>query len=92
MTVVSYVGEKGLDGVIRMKGLTKGLSTDRLGGKNCHVTGFPIGIDEPRNWVVVARDKTNLSLESGLFIANLDLAHTAYHFEIVRNLRPSDEA
>src|SRR5947199_4598810 len=56
MSYLSFYAEKDMGRLLQVKGRTGGLSTDKLEGKNCHVTGFPVGIDEPREWVLVTKD------------------------------------
>lgn len=78
-----FVGEKDIGRLFNVKGQTKGLNTDKLGGMNCHVTGFPLGIENPRQWVIVGKDKST-AVQSGNFcLFNLDYAHTNFHFEVL---------
>jgi hypothetical protein len=80
ISVVSYYAEKGIDQLLQVKGKTNGLSTDKLDGNNCHVTGFPIGLNDPRHWTVIAKDKLVQSEQREIQYAGLDWAHTAYDF------------
>ena len=67
--------------LVEAKAKSGGLNTDLLNGKNCHVSGFPIGIDDPRSFVVVAVDKLAATAVPGLKFSQLDLAHATVHFE-----------
>lgn len=70
-----------------VKGETKGLNTNKLDGRNCHVTGFPVEIKNPRNWVVVSRDKMypiTRSGEDGILlecVPSIDYGHAVFHFD-----------
>jgi hypothetical protein len=79
---IRFQNELDVKRLFDVKGKTKGLSTDALGGRNCHVSGFPIGIENPRQWIIVGEDKSTLLPSNGVKIAHLDRAHTNYHFEI----------
>lgn len=90
MTIVTFVGETGLDRLIGVKGATGGLSTEKLGGKNCHVTGLPLGIDEPRMWAVVGKDKGLAGQNTrAMSYAALDLAHVEQHRAIHKRMTES---
>lgn len=78
---IRYFAEKDMIKLFETKGKTLGLSTDCLGGRNCHVTGFPKGIDNPREWVVVCEDKCVSIPQGDVRIAQLDYAHTNFHSE-----------
>lgn len=84
ITPLSFIGEAEMQQLVDVKGRTWGLNTDRLNGLNCHVTGFPRTIPEPREHVVVAEDKVVTMPSSPMRFAKLELAHSVYHFEHVR--------
>lgn len=54
---LDYSAERDMLRLLMVKGETAGRNTSCLGEFNCHVTGFPVGIEDPRQWVIVARDK-----------------------------------
>jgi hypothetical protein len=88
MTLTAYnsVAERDMHRVIRVKGATMGLSTDRLGGKNCHVTGLPEGVEDSRSWAVIVKDKSLAFKYSPLRIPFLDIAHAMHHREMKTSL------
>jgi hypothetical protein len=84
---IRFIGERDMHRVFQVKGQTQGLSTCRLSGRNCHVTGFPKGIDEPRNWVILGEDRyTEVGGVPSIRIAHLDRAHTNWHVGQLRRL------
>lgn len=72
-TSVTYNAESPMLRLLEVKGRTGGLNTDKLQARNCHVTGFPVGVDDPRRWVIVARD--NVKQWERLEIPLLDIRH-----------------
>jgi len=77
---VRYFAEKEMMELLEAKGQTLGLNSNRLGGRNCHVTGFPKGIENPREWVVICEDNYPSSQQGGVRIPQLDYAHANFHF------------
>lgn len=75
--------ERDMGRIIRMKGRTRGWNTDRIRGRNCHVTGFPRTIPEPRHFVALVQDREDYSADGELAFPKLDLAHTLYHIEVL---------
>ncbi len=61
--------------LLETKGKTFGQNTDLFGDKNCHVTGYPVGIRDPRNWIVVARD--NVEVVDFMRYPFLDIEHAS---------------
>jgi len=57
-TPILYNTEADMVRLLKIKGRTGGMNTDLLGASNCHVTGFPVGVPEPRRWVIIAEDNT----------------------------------
>ena len=86
ISFIIYRAEKDMLRLIRTQGNTGGRSTDRLGSKNCHVTGFPEGIDDPRSWIVVGADRTESFLGTNLAVPRLDLRHVVEHREVLRRM------
>lgn len=70
---LAYKAEAGMARLLSTKGNTRGLSTDRLSGRNCHVTGFPWGVRDPRSYAIVAEDKKRVI--DIMAIPSLDIAH-----------------
>lgn len=81
-SMISFNAERDMQRLMQTKGKTFGLNTDRLNGRNCHVTGYPIGIPDPRKYVVIGRDKLR-ALEGGGGIPLLDIGHTVNDFTIL---------
>jgi hypothetical protein len=88
-TPLMYIGETGMYRLLEAKGLTYGRSTDRLIGRNCHVTGLPIGCE--RSKLAIVRDRTYPTTIPEMYFAYLDLAHVTNHFEVIRSLKPPPE-
>ncbi len=72
-TPMTYNAERDMVRVLEMKGKTGGANTDLINGMNCHVTGFPRGIDDPRKFVILVRDHTED--KEPLRFPLLDIAH-----------------
>ncbi|MBI2806788.1 MAG: hypothetical protein HYX68_17555 [Planctomycetes bacterium] len=75
--------ERDMDRIIRMKGRTRGWNTDRIRGRNCHATGFPRGIPNPRHFVAVVQDREIYLPDGTLAFPKLDIAHTVFHDEVL---------
>lgn len=74
VTLISFNAERDMYRLITTKGRTRGLSTDLLGGRNCHVTGYMVGIPEPRAHVLITHDRTRPSDGGELRFSELDIA------------------
>lgn len=83
LTLINYAAELDMVRLLRTKGATCGRSTDRLGPKNCHVVGYPEGIEDPRSWAVVVLDRTEPFLGAPFRMPRLDLVHTLQHRDIL---------
>jgi len=85
MTPLTYICETPMLKLVEAKGQSWGLNTELLNGKNCHVTGFPagfpVGISDPRSFVVLALDRFVRDSNSQYKFPRLDLAHATTHFE-----------
>jgi hypothetical protein len=81
VTCVNFLAERDMDRLIRTKGVTGGLSTGRLEGLNCHVTGYPQGIPDYRRWVAFVKDKHVALPDGRMQISLLDCAHVTEHRE-----------
>jgi hypothetical protein len=87
LQLIRFQAEIDMLRLIRTKGLAGGRSTNRLGVRNCHVTGFPEGIDDPRSWVVIATDRTESFRGTTFNVARLDLRHVIEQREIFTTRR-----
>jgi len=76
---LAYKAERDMERLLQIKATTGGLNTDRLSGKNCHVTGFPKGVDNPRRWVIISNDCREY--EYYFMCSRLDYAHVL-HYEM----------
>jgi hypothetical protein len=85
MTPLMYFGEVEMLCLVEAKGKSNGLHTHLVDGRNCHVTGFPKGIPNPREHVVIARDLLVMEERTGLKFPRLDLAHAVYHNSQLRH-------
>lgn len=56
VTSLRYAAETPMARLLEIKGTTDGLNTDKLNGFNFHATGGPEGIEDARDWAIVARD------------------------------------
>lgn len=74
-SMMTFNAERDVYRLIATKGLTRGLSTDRLAGKNCHVTGYPTGVPEPRDHVLIVRDRSRPAENGDMRYAALDIGH-----------------
>jgi hypothetical protein len=74
-----YEAESDMQRVVSVKGRTRGWNTDRLIDHNCHITGFPRGIAEPRNLVAIVQDREEYAGVLGF--PKLELAHACFHFD-----------
>lgn len=83
ITPLTYICEKRMIKLVEAKGNSLGLHTDLLNGRNCHVTGFPVGIDDPRQFVIVCKDHVLEAPDSPYRFPLLDLTHATSHFEVV---------
>jgi hypothetical protein len=74
---VSFTAISELKRLIQVKGRTGGSNTDALDGFNCHISGFPKGISQPRQKILVVRDNVlNLPTDTPILrIPRLDLKH-----------------
>ena len=86
ITPLTFVCETPMLELVQAKGNSWGLNTDLLDGRNCHVTGFPLGIPDPRKRVLVVKDRTVPAQDPRFNYARLDLAHATTHFEILRTI------
>jgi len=86
MTPLTYICETPMLKLVEAKGQSWGLNTELLNGKNCHVTGFPVGISDPRSFVVLALDRFVRDSNSQYKFPRLDLAHATTHFEELKSV------
>lgn len=75
-----YIGEMNMKRLLQVKSDTGGLNTDRLNGRNCHITGFPKDIIDPRAHVLVTSDYFWPVPSKDLLLSLFDLSHAVYHF------------
>ena len=75
LSYMRFAAERDMYRLIWTKGKTKGLNTDQLGGKNCHVTGYPLGVPDPRNHVLIVRDKSRPTEGGDVHLSCVDLQH-----------------
>lgn len=81
---LEFIAERGMYRLWEAKGLTLGLNTDRfVGQKNCHVVGYPRGIENPRQWCIIAKDNQIKDSSSTLKFARLDVGHASRHGEVM---------
>ena len=81
-SMISFNAERDMYRLIATKGKTRGMNTDRLGGRNCHVTGFPIGVPDPREHVLIVRDRTRPTEGGDMQVSELDIGHAIHNFII----------
>ena len=84
ITPLSFICESPMIELVEAKGKSWGLNTDLLDGKNCHVTGFPIGIHDPRDFVILGHDRMVIAPGTKYKFPRLDLAQATTHFELLR--------
>lgn len=78
-----FEAERDLDRIIRMKGRTRGGNTDLLQGRNCHITGYPRGIESPREYVAVVQDREVYAEDGNYKFPQLELTHAVQHFDVL---------
>lgn len=79
---LEFRAEKDLERIIAMKGKMRGLSTDRIIGRNCHTTGYPLGIPDPRSHVLVVQDYEKYMSDGTLGFPLLDMMHAITHNDV----------
>lgn len=84
VSTLMAIGETGLSKLFWTKGITGGLCTDRLSGRDCHVWGYKACISDPRNWVAITRDRiARIEHGNALKISWTDLVCIGSHNEVV---------
>jgi hypothetical protein len=83
-SIMSFAAERDMRRVILAKGVTRGRSTVREDGLNCHVTGLPCGIEDSRHWVAFVQDRVMICQNSPLQFPLLDRTHAVSHQEDIR--------
>ena len=82
---IAYAAVKEMMELLIVKEVTQGLNSRRLGSMNCHVSGFPVGVENPLQWVVICDDRRDYN---GTFSCpRLDYAHSIdinYRYDLVR--------
>lgn len=81
-TILPFIGEVEMISLLDAKVRSLGLNSDLLEGHNCHVTGFPIGIENPREYVMIAADQIVPAADMSLQFSVLDLMQIVYHCEL----------
>lgn len=89
VTPLPFRLERGMADLLMAVGNSFGLCTDRLQDKNCHATGFPIGIDDPDEWVIVSKDNMRSPPDSPLRFAEIDVGHVITHRSRYKHLTPT---
>lgn len=84
MQPMEYRAEADMSRLIYAKAATCGLNTDSLDGLNCHCVGYPDGIDDPRQWVIIVKDHELRDTTGVLRFPLLDVAMAAKHNETMK--------
>jgi len=72
-TQLSFGAETRMKEILSIKGRTGGLNTDRLGGRNCHLSLWPLPVRKPLQSVAVIAVDRRVRLSDGLSIGLLDI-------------------
>jgi hypothetical protein len=72
ISTLDYIMEGGFLELLATKSRTLGLNSGLLQEQNCHVSRFPLGYPEPRQWVAIGRD--NRLAVGGLLFPLIDIA------------------
>jgi hypothetical protein len=77
-----FEAERDMKRIIDMKGRARGWNTDRIFGRNCHITGFPRSIVNPRHFVAIVQDREDIAPNGTLSFPRLELNHALHHLDV----------
>jgi len=87
-TLMVFGAEREMTALLRTKGVTGGLNTERLNGRNCHIWLAPLHVpEELRGYAAVAQD-TRHQLSSRTGVPRLDIQQTAFTSERFKHHLP----
>ncbi len=90
---LTFWTEGGLERVLRVKGQTGGLNTDRMNGRNCHFWLAPLDLtDEQRGCAALAHDRRLQFPQTDARAPVLDMNQAIFNVERFRRLVQSPES